>query len=399
MENSPNKTVSINVFILTLSLILISSITLSFLRSSRSPLPLPSIPRSLDKTCNVFQGKWVPYPQGPPYYSNETCRLIIDQQNCIKFGRPDTEFMKWRWKPDDCELPLFDAARFLEIVRGKSMAFVGDSVGRNQMESLLCLLAHEAYPEDITQNSSADKNYFQRWFYADYNFSLAAFWSPFLVKSGAADMNGLIGIYLDEADEAWANEVEKFDYVIISVGQWFFRPLLFYESSGLIGCHICNQNNITSISKYYAYRMAFRTAFETLLGLKNYTGTTILRTFLASHFENGDWDKGGNCGRTKPFRSNEMKLQEFNREFYSVQVEEVRKAEEKGKKIGLRFEVINATEIMWQRPDGHPNGYGRSMHTNAPVYDCVHWCLPGPIDTLNEFLLYLMKKQVSDQIV
>ncbi|KAE8668938.1 formin-like protein 3-like [Hibiscus syriacus] len=89
-----------------------------------------------------------------------------------------------------------------------------------------------------------------------------------------------------------------------------------------------------------------------------------------------------------------MKLQEFNMEFYWVQVEVLRKAEEKGKKNGLRFELINATEIMWLRPDGHPNGYGYSMNKNSPVYDCVRWCLPGPIDTLNEFLLYLMNKEV-----
>ncbi|MBA0794945.1 hypothetical protein Gohar_019227, partial [Gossypium harknessii] len=94
-----------------------------------------------DDKCDVFSGKWVVYPQGP-YYTNETCPLIIDQHNCMKFGRPDLQFMKWRWKPFGCELPLFDATQFLEIVRGKSMAFVGDSVGRNQMQSLLCLLAH-----------------------------------------------------------------------------------------------------------------------------------------------------------------------------------------------------------------------------------------------------------------
>ncbi|CAI0547730.1 unnamed protein product [Linum tenue] len=48
--------------------------------------------------------------------------------------------MKWRWRPKDCELPLFDAVQFLELVRGKSMAFIGDSVGWNQAQSLLCLL-------------------------------------------------------------------------------------------------------------------------------------------------------------------------------------------------------------------------------------------------------------------
>ncbi|XWS46435.1 hypothetical protein CRYUN_Cryun14cG0066300 [Craigia yunnanensis] len=398
-QNSPTK-----VFLLTLSLILISSIPLGLLKSSHSPLPSPKINISslnsieLEKKCDVFNGKWVPHRQGP-YYTNETCRLIIDQHNCMKFGRPDSEFMKWRWKPDDCELPLFDAAQFLEMVRGKSMAFVGDSVGRNQMQSLLCLLADVTYPEDISHKFSSDINYFKRWFYADYKFTLATFWSPFLVKSRDADADGhsfnsLMSLYLDEADEAWTNEIENFDYVIISAGQWFFRPIFFYEKGKLVGCHNCNENNITSLTRYYGYKMAFRTAFRTLLSLKNYKGTTFLRTFSASHFENGDWDKGGNCVRTRPFTSQEMKLEEYNLEFYLTQVEELRKTEKEGKKIGLTFELLNTTEIMWLRPDGHPNSYGRSMNRNAAVNDCVHWCLPGPIDTWNEFLLYLMKREV-----
>ncbi|XP_022759344.1 protein trichome birefringence-like 19 isoform X2 [Durio zibethinus] len=401
-QNSSTK-----VFLVTLSLILISSIPLGLLKSSHSPLPSPKINISslrsieLDNKCDVFKGKWVPHPQGP-YYTNETCRLIIDQHNCMKFGRPDSEFMKWRWKPDDCVLPLFDAAQFLEMVRGKSMAFVGDSVGRNQMQSLLCLLADVAYPEDISDKLSADTNYFKRLFYADYNFTLATFWSPFLVKSRDADPDGhsynsLMSLYLDEADEAWANEIENFDYVIISAGQWFFRPLLFYNKGQLVGCHKCN-GNITSLTRYSAYRMAFRTAFRTLLSLKNYKGTTFLRTFSASHFENGDWDKGGSCARIRPITGQEMKLEEFNMEFYLTQVEELRTAEKEGKTTGLTFQLLNTTEIMWLRPDGHPNSYGHSMNRNATVNDCVHWCLPGPIDTWNEFLLYLMKRDALQRL-
>lgn len=109
--------------------------------TSTATPPLKSIePKGINKVCNIFRGNWVPYPNAT-YYTNTSCSLIIDQQNCMKFGRSDSEFLKWRWKPDDCELPLFDAVQFLEIVKGKSLAFVGDSVGRNQMHSLLCLLA------------------------------------------------------------------------------------------------------------------------------------------------------------------------------------------------------------------------------------------------------------------
>ncbi|KAF3443224.1 hypothetical protein FNV43_RR12906 [Rhamnella rubrinervis] len=58
----------------------------------------------------------------------------------MKFGRPDSEYLKWRWKPTNCELTLFNLVQFLELVRGKSMAFVGDSLGKNQIQSLLCVL-------------------------------------------------------------------------------------------------------------------------------------------------------------------------------------------------------------------------------------------------------------------
>ncbi|KAJ0099544.1 hypothetical protein Patl1_21527 [Pistacia atlantica] len=352
---------------------------------------------ALEKKCDIFSGNWVPHPEGP-YYSNESCHLMIDQHNCMKLGRPDKEFMNWRWKPNECELPLFNPAQFLELVRGKSMAFVGDSVGRNQMQSLLCLLSSVAYPEDISHKYSSNTDYFKRYFYAHYRFTLAIFWSPFLVKSSDADPNGhslnsLMNLYLDEADEAWAKEVENFDYVIVSAGQWFFRPLIYNENSKVIGCHKCFIKNMTAVTKYYGYRMAFRTAFRTLQSLKNYKGITFLRTFSPSHFENGDWNKGGNCARTRPFTSQEMKLEGYAMEFYLTQVEELRAAEKEGTKRGLKFRLLDTTEIMLLRPDGHPNQYGQSPHKNVAVNDCVHWCLPGPVDAWNEFLLYMMKTE------
>lgn len=61
-------------------------------------------------------------------------------QNCQGNGRPDKEYENWRWKPFQCDLPRFDAKKFLELMRGKTIAFIGDSVARNQMESMLCLL-------------------------------------------------------------------------------------------------------------------------------------------------------------------------------------------------------------------------------------------------------------------
>lgn len=62
-------------------------------------------------------------------------------QNCMRNGRPDTGFLYWRWKPRECELPPFDPERFLEMMRSKTWALIGDSISRNHVQSLLCMLS------------------------------------------------------------------------------------------------------------------------------------------------------------------------------------------------------------------------------------------------------------------
>ncbi|XP_058192868.1 uncharacterized protein LOC131310082 [Rhododendron vialii] len=71
-----------------------------------------------------------------------SCFASFDAQpvNCQGNGRPDREYENWRWKPSKCDLPRFDGKKFQELMRGKTIAFIGDSVAQNQMESLLCIL-------------------------------------------------------------------------------------------------------------------------------------------------------------------------------------------------------------------------------------------------------------------
>ena len=169
--NNTSPNIPKQVLLLALTLILLTIIPLCLNKDSQSPLPSPKINTNASKSiefemkCDIFSGNWVPFSEGP-YYTNATCDLIIDQQNCMKFGRPNTEFLNWRWKPDECELPLFDAAQFLELVRGKSIAFVGDSVGRNQMQSLLCLLVgvSSSITHSLERISSKPNRIFLHWF-------------------------------------------------------------------------------------------------------------------------------------------------------------------------------------------------------------------------------------------
>lgn len=73
-------------------------------------------------------------------YTNQTCKIIPESKNCGKYGKKG-DYERWRWQPSQCKLPRFDATEFLEISRGKRMAFVGDSVARNQADSLVCFLS------------------------------------------------------------------------------------------------------------------------------------------------------------------------------------------------------------------------------------------------------------------
>jgi hypothetical protein len=89
--------------------------------------------------CKLFNGTWIRDLRGP-IYNNMTCPTMPDSKNCGKYGK-QMDYVNWRWMPHGCDMARFEPQLFLNIVQGKTLAFAGDSMGRNQMESLLCLLS------------------------------------------------------------------------------------------------------------------------------------------------------------------------------------------------------------------------------------------------------------------
>ncbi|CAN6852185.1 unnamed protein product, partial [Brassica oleracea] len=60
------------------------------------------------------KGRWVRDEMGP-LYSGSSCGTIKDGQNCLRHGRPDSGYLYWKWKPNQCDIPRFDANRFLDF--------------------------------------------------------------------------------------------------------------------------------------------------------------------------------------------------------------------------------------------------------------------------------------------
>lgn len=124
---------------------------------------------------------------------------------------------------------------------------------------------------------------------------------------------------------------------------------------------------------------------------------TLVRTISPSHFEGGTWKTGGFCQRRGPFESEELVGKESGELELGVrraQVEEVERVRREGK---LGFGVVEVLDVTWamlMRPDGHPGEYWRDKRKKG-YSDCVHWCLPGPIDTWNELLWALLRRLSS----
>ncbi|KAL6911416.1 hypothetical protein ACP4OV_000221 [Aristida adscensionis] len=367
----------------------------------------PTSPATAVEACDVTRGEWVRDAEAAPYYTNLTCPFIDDLQNCMRFGKPSLEFLRWRWRPDGCELPRFDAARFLEAMRDKSMAFVGDSLARNHVKSLLCILSQVALPVETTapETDVTGRAVRRDYHFVDHNFTVSLFWSPFLVKANLSNATtlglGLWDIHLDTADARWAAHVADFDHVVLSSTNWFFRPSVYYEGVRAVGRNSAAaagggggaHSNATELPVPGAVRAAFRTALGAIAASEGFRGKAVVRTLTPAHFENGEWNTGGDCVRTRPFRRGERALGAVEAEFRAAQVDALREAEAAAQRNGVELLLLDITAAMALRPDGHPSRYGHPPGGSVEgsfVVDCLHWCLPGPIDLWSELIFHML---------
>ncbi|ERM99565.1 hypothetical protein AMTRI_Chr10g230660 [Amborella trichopoda] len=399
--NNPTKTIyflMVLPFCIFLALFLLSSPVpiykqLFFTRPSHHQILV--IPK-VEDSCDLFSGGWVWDLEGP-IYTNSTCPTLPDSKNCGKHGRIDTDYMKWRWKPDSCELPRFDPKRFLNLFRHKKLVFVGDSVARNQMESLLCLLSQVETPTDIYHDHD---DRFRRWHFPSHNFVLAVFWTKFLVHADEIIRNGLpsgeFNIHLDRPDANWTRSIAQYDVAVISDAHWFFRPSTFYESGHPIGCLYCDSNKrkLKDLGLAFALRKAFHSALRALKECDECKGLYFVRTFSPAHFEHGSWNEGGRCNRTEPLGPEGVSESAFELEVREIQVHEVKKVSKVSR--DKRIKVLDVTKAMMVRPDGHPNEHWHGPEMEA-FNDCIHWCLPGPVDAWNELLMEMVARERSKE--
>ncbi|XP_073115070.1 protein trichome birefringence-like 26 isoform X2 [Elaeis guineensis] len=348
---------------------------------------------SLKEQCDLFSGEWIPNSSGPPY-TNSSCSVIYSAQDCLTNGRPDTGYLYWKWKPYGCDLSPFDAEKFLKIMRNKSWAFIGDSIFRNQVDSLLCLLSQVEEAVMIYHDETFES---MTWYFSSHNLTLAFIWAPFLLNAEIKDLGHSqydIQLHIDALDNTWTSQYNKYDYIVMSGGQWFLKTAIFWENSTIIGCHYCPGKNLRELGMDYAYQKALELAFR-FTTTSDHKPLVVFRTWTPDHFEYGEWYNGGICNRTEPYKEGEFRGNPVDQVMRGLEIAEFEKAAAIGLEDGTRLKLLDIYHLSLLRPDGHPGPYGK-FHpdiSKRPQNDCLHWCLPGPIDTWDDILMEIVLRE------
>lgn len=356
---------------------------------------------SVHADCDLYAGKWV-YDSTGPLYTNSSCPVLTQMQNCQGNGRPDKEYENWRWKPAQCDLPRFDAMKFLELMRGKTLAFVGDSVARNQMESLLCIL----WQVEVPKNRGNKK--MQRYYFRSTSTMIVRIWSSWLVHQTPEPFDfapaGVDKLHLDLPDERFMEFVPNFDVIVLSSGHWFAKKSVYILNNEIVGGQLWwpDKSRQMKVNNIDAFGISVETILAAMLKHPNYTGIAILRSFSPDHYEGGAWNTGGSCtGKEKPAMDEDLVDNGFTNIMHEKQVagfnKAIKKQTNKSKAI-----LMDITKAFSYRHDGHPGPY-RSPDPNKitkrgpdgrpPPQDCLHWCMPGPVDTWNELVFEIIRRE------
>ncbi|AAF01518.1 Protein trichome birefringence-like 32 [Arabidopsis thaliana] len=355
------------------------------------PPPSPPPPAfAVGKTpegCDVFKGNWVKDWSTRPLYRESECPYIQPQLTCRTHGRPDSDYQSWRWRPDSCSLPSFNATVMLESLRGKKMMFVGDSLNRGMYVSLICLL-HSQIPE----NSKSMDTFGSLTVFSlkDYNATIEFYWAPFLLESNSD--NATVHRVSDRivrkgSINKHGRHWRGADIVVFNTYLWWRTG---FKMKILEGSFKDEKKRIVEMESEDAYRMALKTMVKWVKKNMDPLKTRVFfATMSPTHYKGEDWggEQGKNCyNQTTPIQDMNHWPSDCSKTLMKVIGEELDQRAE------FPVTVLNITQLSGYRKDAHTSIYKKQwspltkeqLANPASYSDCIHWCLPGLQDTWNE---------------
>ncbi|MCL7021537.1 hypothetical protein MKW94_028792 [Papaver nudicaule] len=339
------------------------------------------------ETCNYAKGRWEE-DEGRPLYSGFTCKQwLSDMWACRLTQRTDFAYEKFRWKPFSCEMPDFDGESFLKRMKDKTIAIIGDSLGRQQFQSLMCMVTGGQFREDVVnvgweyglvkaRGAMRPDGWAYR--FPSTNTTILYYWSASLCDLepiNPGDKATEYAMHLDRPPAFLRRYLDRFDVLVLNTGHHWNRGKLnanrwVMHVGGVRNtdrkiAEIGRAKNFTvySIVKWVDQQLPSHPRLK-----------AFFRTISPRHFFHGDWNTGGSCDNTVPLAGGKEVTQDESLDHSAS-----------GAVIGTKVKLLDVTAISQLRDEGHISRY--SIKATPGMQDCLHWCLPGIPDTWNELMI------------
>ncbi|CAI0444056.1 unnamed protein product [Linum tenue] len=310
--------------------------------------------------CNYGKGKWV-RDDNVPLYSGFDCKQwLAPGWACRTMPRTDFSYEMLRWQPKDCQLQRFNGDEFLKRMQGKTIAFVGDSLGGEQFQSLMCMITRGLERNDVldvgSEHGRVVRNENGRpdgWAYrfTTTNTTVLHHWSACL-----CDLEPIVT----------EDPNQRHHYYMNTAYHWTRQKLIR--------------------NRWVMHVGGVRKTNETLRTLgeaKNFTIHSVVGWVNSQLQENPQLQAF--------YRSISPRHFSATPRYVGKEVVEAVSSDHVSRSAvrGTGVKLLDITSLSSVRDEGHISRY--TLTAKPGVQDCLHWCLPGVPDTWNEILVAQIK--------
>ncbi|KAJ1259199.1 hypothetical protein BS78_10G136100 [Paspalum vaginatum] len=338
--------------------------------------------------CDLFQGRWVA-DKSYPLYDASSCPFVPDVFDCRRNGRPDDDYLKFRWSPTNCQLPRFDGADLLRRWRGKTVMLVGDSLSMNQWVSLACMLhAAAAAPVRATMTTGEPVSSVR---FEDYGLLLVLYHTAFLVDVVQEDIGRVLKLDSMRNASAWLGA----HLLVFNTWHWWT-----YRGASQVWDYVQDGNSTyRDMDRLTAFSKGLSTWARWVDANINASKTRVFYQGISpSHYMSKQQQEGevvqpaagaGSClKQTRPLQEATDAAAGGGGASLPPEQGVVRGV------IGAmttQVSLLDITALSQLRIDAHPSVYGGPGRDGM---DCTHWCIAGLPDTWNH-IMYAMLLQLQ----